>query len=147
MGSQFRLKTLVSSQNLAELLENGAALRQGLQPLRERGVRGKSGLLVQNLLLSRVRETRGTSEKSHTVELVVVQHQRPSRFGVEAEAEGMLVRYDYDFSAAAGGTDVTLTCTVNASGLKTLLAPLAAMAMKRHDGNVLIQLDAAMARD
>ncbi len=92
----------------------------------------------------RWRETRAAKGKEHSVDLEVVQLEAGALYAVACQAEGFDIVYRFTFEPTEGGTHVQLACEVSASGMKKMMAPMVAMALKKQDGDHLERLKAAL---
>jgi carbon monoxide dehydrogenase subunit G len=88
------------------------------------------------------RETRVVNGKEASADLLVSAYDPDTHVGISTEAEGIKVEYRYRLSPEGGGTRLTWTCELHASGLRKVMLPMVAGIMKKEDGDHLQRLKA-----
>lgn len=88
------------------------------------------------------RETRVVSGKEASADLVVTDYEPITHVGISTAAEGIEVTYHYRLSPEDGGTRLTWTCELEATGLRKMMLPMVAAIMKKEDGDHLRRLKA-----
>ena len=96
---------------------------------------------------TRFRETRVARGREGQAEMEVTAYDPPHRYSTVFADGDYEANYHYSFKAEDSGTQVELECVVGGRGLKKLMVPIVAWAMKRQDENQLKSLKAAMEGD
>lgn len=91
-------------------------------------------------------ETRQVAGKEVHSEVEVVEFQRPYRYVVAQEREGLRAVYAYSLSPVDRGTRLELEAEINAEGPRAALAWLAAEVMRRRDADLLERVRQGMKR-
>lgn len=86
------------------------------------------------------REIRLVDGKEASADLLVSAYEPNTHVGISTEAEGIKVEYHYHLSPEGGGTRLTWTCELQASGLRKMILPMVAGIMKKEDGDHLRRL-------
>lgn len=86
------------------------------------------------------REIRLVDGKEASADLLVSAYEPNTHVGISTEAEGIKVEYHYHLSPEGGGTRLTWTCELHASGLRKMILPMVAGIMKKEDGDHLRRL-------
>ena len=86
---------------------------------------------------TRYRETRLINGREEQAELEVTEYTPPAVYAMQNVTSGITTTYRYQLRPEQAGTRINLVCTVKAAGLKRLLLPLVASALKQQDGTHL----------
>ncbi len=78
------------------------------------------------------------------IKIEITQWQPPERFALRSSDMGVTATYAYTLDAAGDTTDVTLEATCETGSLATLMSPMIRRAMRKHDGDQLERLKAAI---
>jgi len=89
---------------------------------------------------SKLREIRQVRQRTGSVEMEVTEFEPHERYGVSFMMGSYSASYQYRFLPEGTGTHAEFTCYVTANGLRRVLAPLIAMAMKRQDSGQMKML-------
>lgn len=93
---------------------------------------------------SQFRETRMMNGKEHSAVIEVTEHAPPNRHAASATMMGVTATYHYTFSPNGEGTRIDMKAEVHGKGMAKLLVPMVLSTMKKHDGDQLVKLKAAM---
>ena len=93
---------------------------------------------------TRFREKRTVGERRGHIEMEVTAYDPPRRYSTAFAQGGYKATYNYTFRAEDSGTRVDLVCMVSGRGLKKLMVPIVAMAMRRWDKKQLASLKEAI---
>lgn len=77
----------------------------------------------------------------------VLHGERPLRYTLATEREGLKLIYDYSLEREGTGTKITLKAEVQAEGPKRILAWLVARVLEGQDADLLRALEMAMERE
>jgi carbon monoxide dehydrogenase subunit G len=89
---------------------------------------------------TRFRETRIMNGKPAQAELEIVEYAPPRAYAMRNTTDGIETVYRYTLTRAGSATEVQLAATVNAGGLKKLMAPIVLNILKKEDGDHLKRL-------
>lgn len=93
---------------------------------------------------AKLRETRQVRQRTGSVEMEVTAFDPPARYSTSFMMGEYRASYEYSFRPEGSGTLAEFTCVVRGSGLRSVLAPLIAMAMKRQDSGQMAMLKQAI---
>lgn len=79
-------------------------------------------------------------------EVSVLHRERPLRYTLATEREGLKLIYDYSLERESTGTKITLKAEVQAEGAKRVLAWLVTLLLESQDADLLRALEMAMDR-
>lgn len=93
------------------------------------------------------RQSRSYQWGEQVSEFELVESQQGKCWHVQTEKEGICADYRYEVAPLGSGTELTLHATVEAEGLRSVLAWFVAEYMKRRDRNLLEKIEVAIIKD